>query len=422
VLHVSRTDLHDPLKAAGKSVSGGFRQARLRGALVALEIALSIVLLVGAGLLMRSFFALQNVELGLNPEKILVARLPLPKDRYKSKEQVIAFYRQLLPRLYALPGVVAATETSSLPPYGGIGSEVDVPGKTHHDKWRAIFQLCSERYFDTLGIRLLRGRALTEGEVNDARKVAVVNQTLARKFFGAEDPVGRSITLTELQNIPQQAVADPTFQIVGVVADAKNQGLQEPSLPEVFVPYTVTGFFERGILVRTAQEPLSLLTSVRKQIWAVDSNVALTLTGSLQNYLKEFSYAQPEFGLILIAVFAGIGLALVAIGVYGAMAYSVSRQTHEIGLRMALGAQRGSVLGMVFKSGFRLIVIGAVLGLAASFGVTRLIASQLFGISSTDPLTFVSVLAVLGAVGLAACYFPALRATRVDPLVALRHD
>ena len=420
-LHAGRRDTHESLKDAAKGSSGS-RHGRMRGALVVIEVALSIVLLIGAGLLMRSFFALQHVELGLNPEKVLVARLPLPRERYQTAAQKAAFFRQLLPRLHTLPGVVAATETSTLPPYGGIGSEVDIPGKTHTEKWNAIFQLCSDGYFQTLGIQFLRGRGLTEAEVNDARKVAVVNQTLVKKFFGTEDPLGRRIKLTELQNLPQQPLKDPFFEIVGVVADAKNQGIQEPPMPEAFIPYTVTGFFERGILVRTAQEPLSLLNSVRKEIWAVDPNVALTLTGSLQGYLKEFSYSGPEFGLILISLFASIGLVLVAVGVYSVMAYTVSRQTHEIGIRMALGAQRSNVLRLVINRGLRLIGVGAVAGLAASFGLTRLISSQLFGISSNDPLTFASVIAVLGLVGLAACYFPGQRATRVDPLVALRHE
>ncbi len=419
--HAGASDTQESLKDGARGSSGS-RHGRLRNTLVASEVALSMVLLIGAGLLMRSFFALQQVDLGLNPEKVLVARLPLPRDRYQAAGQKAQFFRRLLPRLRALPGVIAATETSSLPPYGGIGSELDIPGKTHSEKWTGIFQLCSEGYFRTLGIQLVRGRGLTETEVDSARKVAVVNQTLVKKYFGAEDPLGRHIKLSELEKLPQHAVKDPLFEIVGVVRDAKNQGVQDPPLPEVFIPYTVTDFFERGILVRTAQEPLTLLRAVRGEVWSVDPNVALTLTGTLRGYLKDFSYAGPEFGLILMAVFAGIGLALVAIGVYGVMSYTVSRQVHEIGIRMALGAPRGSVLGLVIRNGLRLIAIGIVAGLAASFGLARLLASQLFGVSANDPLTFTSVAAVLAAAGLAACYFPANRATRVDPLKALRHE
>jgi putative ABC transport system permease protein len=420
-LHASRRDLQGPLRDTGKGVGGGSRHGGLRNALVVAEVALSIVLLAGAGLLMRSLFALQHVELGLNPDKILVARLPLPRDRYKTVEQKTAFFRQLLPRLHALPGVAAATETSTLPPYGGIGSDIEIPGKTHSEKWNAIFQLCSDRYFDTLGIRLLRGRLLTEAEVDGARKVAVVNETLVKKFFGAEGPLGRRIKLAQLSEIPDP-VKDPTFEIVGVVADVKNHGIQDPPEPELFIPYTVTGAFERGILVRTAREPLPMLNAVRKEIWSVDSNVALTLTGTLDGYLKKFSYAQPQFGLVLISVFAGIGLLLVSIGVYGVMAYTVSRQTYDIGIRMALGAPQSSVLGLVIKMGVKLIALGGLLGLAASLGLTRLIASQLWGVSPSDPLTFVSVIALLAIVGLAACYFPARRASLVDPLIALRHE
>jgi predicted permease len=421
-LHLAKPDIVEPLKDSGKGVSGGFRHAKLRNTLVVVEVALSLVLLVGAGLLMRSFVALQQVELGLNPDNILVARLPLPKEQYKTAAAKQHFFRELLQRLYALPGVVAATETSTLPPYGGIPSEIEIPGKTHSDKWNAIFQLCSEGYFPTVGIRMLRGRTLSEADVNDGRKVAVVNQTLVKKYFGQEDPIGRQIKLTMLETVPETPVKNPIFEIIGVVADVKNQGIQEPPNPEVWVPYTVTGAFERGILVRTSKDPLPMLNSVRREIWAVDRNVALTLTGTLKDFLKSFSYAEPRFSLILLGVFAGVGLVLVAIGIYSVIAYTVSRQTHEIGIRMALGAGHGDVLQMVMRMGLRLIGLGTIAGLAVSFGVTRLLASQLWGISPHDPLTLGIVVAVVAISGLAACYFPARRAARVDPMVALRHQ
>ena len=421
-LHLAQPDLVEPLKDSGKGVSGGFRHGRLRNTLVVVELAMSLVLLAGAGLLMRSFIALQQVDLGLNPDNILVVRLPLPREQYKTAAAKQHFFRDLLQRLYALPGVVAATETSALPPYGGIPSEIEIPGKTHTEKWNAIFQLCSEGYFPTMGIRLMRGRTLTAAEVNDTRKVAVVNQTLVRKYFGQEDPIGRRIKLTMLEKVPEPPVKDPFFEIVGVVADAKNQGIQEPPSPEVFVPYTVTGAFERGILVRTSKEPVSLLNAVRRQIWTVDRNVALTLTGSLKDFLKAFSYSGPRFSLILLGVFAGVGLVLVAIGVYSVIAYTVARQTHEIGIRMALGAGSADVLGMVLRMGARLIALGVVAGLLTSLALTRLMASQLWSVSPYDPITLGSVSAVVVTAGLAACYFPARRATRVDPMVALRYE
>jgi putative ABC transport system permease protein len=420
-LHASRKQLGEPLKDSGKGISGGFRHGGLRKLLVVGEIALSLVLLAGAGLLMRTMVALQTVDLGLQPDNILVIRLPLPKDRYKTAPQVQHFYEQLLQRLKTVPGVRAATETSTLPPYGGIGSEADVPGKSHSEKWRAIYQLCSEGYFPTLGLKLLRGRVLTEQEVSDHRHVAVVNQTLVQKFFGKDDPIGRQLTLKDLGTIPDP-VKDPTFTIVGVISDAKNQGLQEPVIPEVFIPYTLTGYYERGILVRTSFDPLTLQNAVRREIWAVDRGVALTLTGTLKGYLKSFSYSGPQFTLTILSIFAAIGLILVAIGTYSVLAYTVSQQTHEIGIRMALGAVEQSVFLMVLRMGALLITVGLVVGLIASLLLNRLIANQLWGVQPHDPLTMVSVVLIIALIGMIACVVPAKRATRVDPVVSLRYE
>ena len=409
------------LKDSGKGVSGGFRHGGLRKLLVISEIALSLILLAGAGLLMRTMVALQTVDLGLNPDNILVIRLPLPKSRYKTAAQVQHFYEQLLQRLKTVPGVIAATETSTLPPYGGIGSEADVPGKSHSEKWRAIYQLCSEGYFPTIGLKLLRGRVLTEQEVSDHRHVAVVNQTLVQKFFGKDDPIGRQITLKDLGTIADP-VKDPSFTIVGVTSDAKNQGIQEPVIPEVFIPYTLTGFYERGILVRTAFDPLALQNSVRREIWAVDRGVALTLTGTLKGYLKSFSYSGPQFTLTILSILAAIGLSLVAIGAYSVLAYTVSQQTHEIGIRMALGAAGQSIFLMVLRMGAVLVCIGLAVGLAGSLLLNRLIANQLWGVQPHDPLTMVSVVLIIAIIGTIACLVPARRATRVDPMVSLRYQ
>lgn len=419
--HSVRGELHNRLKDTGKGTQTGFRHGRFRSGLVVSQVALSIVLLVGAGLMMRSLFALQHVELGLTPDHILVARTPLPKGRYDTAELKRIFFRQVLQRVSALPGVIAATETSTLPPYGGIPSEVTVPGKTHTEAWNSIFQLCSEGYFKTLGIRLVHGRLLSESDVDSARHVIVVNQTLAHNFFGNEDPIGKSIKFNLLDTVPESP-KDAYFEIIGVVADVKNRGIQEAPQPESFMPYSVSGAFERGVLVRTAVEPLSMLLNVRREIWAVDRGVALTFTGTLEGYLQQFSYSQPRFGLILFGVFASIGLALVAIGVFSVMAYSVSLQTHEIGIRMALGAQQSTVLRMILRKGLIIIAFGIILGELASLGLTRLIQSQIWGVSSHDPVTFAAVLAVLIAVGISACLVPARRATRVDPLVALRYE
>ena len=419
--HSVRGELHNRLKDTGKGTQGAFRHGKFRSGLVVSQVALSIVLLVGAGLMMRSLLALQHVDLGLTPDHILVARTPLPKGRYEKAEQKALFFRQVLDKITALPGVIAVTETSTLPPYGGIPSEVTVPGKNHAETWRSIFQLCSEGYFPTLGIRLVRGRLLSESDVVSARHVIVVNQTLVRSFFGNEDPIGKSIKFNLLDTVPESP-KDAYFEIIGVVSDVKNRGLQEAPQPEAFMPYSVSGAFQRGVLVRTAVEPMSMLLNVRREIWSVDRGVALTLTGTLEGYLEQFSYSQPRFGLILFGVFAGIGLALVAIGIFSVMAYSVSLQTHEIGIRMALGAQQGAVLRMVLRKGLLIIALGIMIGEAASLGLTRLVQSQIWGVSSRDPLTFAAVLAVLVIVGIAACLIPGRRATQVDPIVALRYE
>jgi putative ABC transport system permease protein len=319
--------------------------------------------------------------------------------------------------------VIAATETSTLPPYGGIGTDIDIPGKTHTERWEAIYQLCSDEYFRTLGLKIVRGRTLSPVEVSAARKVAVINQTFANKYFPGENPIGRQIILKGMQKLQDgQAIENPTFDVIGVIADAKNTGLVDPIRPEAFIPYTVTGAFERGILVRTQGDPEALLSAVRNEIWSVDRGVALTLTGTLTSYLRQFSYSEPRFSLVLLSVFASVGLILVAVGVYSVIAYTVARQTREIGIRMALGAGRRDVLRMVSAMGLRLIALGAAIGLLASFGATRFIASQLTGISPHDPVTLLAVVLVMGLVGFAACYFPAQKASRVDPLVALRTE
>ena len=420
-LQAARRDLNDPLRDSGKGVSGGFRHGRLRDAVVVLEVALSLTLLVGAGLLMRSFVALREVHLGLQPDHILVARLPLPQDRYKTAEQVAGFFRPLLLRLKAMPGIAEATETSTLPPYGGIPSDIEIPGKTHEEKWTALYQLCSEGYFPVLKLQFLMGRPFTEAEVNGAKKFAVINQTFAHKYLGAENPIGQRVHLVHLETAPDP-VHDSWFEIIGVVTDAKNRGLQDPPEPEVWVPYTITGSFSRGILVRTAGEPLAMLNAVRQEIWATDRSVALTLTGTLEGYISQFSYAGPRFGFFLLGIFASIGLILVTIGVYSVLAYTAARRTHEIGIRMALGAERGDVLKLVINMGLKLVILGVAIGLAASLGVARVIATQLWGVSPYDPATLIAVPLLLLITGLVACWIPARRAARVDPLVALRYE
>jgi predicted permease len=419
-LQTLRKDLVEPLKDAGKGSGGSFQRGHLGNALVVFEVALSLVLLSGAGLMMRSFVKLQQMDLGFNPGNILYAGLPFPKGQYKTAAEKQRFFEQLLSRLRALPGVVAATETTTLPPFGGISSEIDIVGKTHTEKWRAIISLCSEGYFPTLQLRTILGRTLSEIEVNSARKVVVVNQTFVNKFLGNEYPIGRKIKINMLESMPDSPVKEPVFEVIGVISDAKNQGIQDAPAPEIFAPYTITGAFERGIMVRTSSPPLSLLNDVRREIQALDRNVALAMATSLEDLLMQYSYSAPRFGLVLMVVFASVGLALVALGVFSVIAYAVARQTREIGIRMALGAGHADVVWMVLRRGLQLVGLGMGVGLLASFAVTRVIANQLWEVSPRDPLTLVAAMIVVAVAGFAACYFPARRATRVDPIVALR--
>jgi putative ABC transport system permease protein len=420
-VHSMHANLNKGLSGSGKGASGGFRHGKLRAGLVIVEVALSIVLLAGAGLMTRTLYALTHINLGFDASNVLAAGISFPSGSYTTVQERKAFFQQVLARITALPGVVAAAETISLPPYNAGRSEVTVPGKTHSEAWNTMFDTCSEGYFRTLKIPLLRGRLLSEDDVDSGRIVAVVNQAFVRNYFPNDDPIGQSFKLNVFDQIAQTP-HDAYFEIIGVVADIKNQGLQDPPMPQAYIPYTITAYANRAILVRTAVHPLSLLNSVRTEIWAVDRNVALSEAGTLTDLLQRYSYAQPEFGLVSLSAFAGIGLLLTAIGVFSVMAYSVSLQTHEIGVRLALGAQRGDILRMVLNKGLTLVIAGILIGLATSFGVTRLLSSELWGVSASDPWTFSVVVTVVVAVGTAACLSPARRATRVDPLIALRYE
>ena len=421
-LQTARTDLVDPLRDSGKGTSGGFRRRRLSNALVVAEVALSLVLLTGAGLLMRSFVNLTTADLGLDPEHVLFARVPLPKGRYDTREAKQQFFDPLLARVETLPGVLSAAAGSMLPPYGGLSGEIEVAGTTHEDKWRSMSELCSEGYFATLRMKLLRGRLLSGDDVAQARRVAVVNRTFVDKYLGSADPRGRSVRFKLLETVKPGAIENAVFEIVGVVADARNRGIQDTPDPQAFLPYTVTGAFPRTLLVRTVGPPAAMAETVRREVWNVDRGVAVTMMGAVTDYLRRFSYAEPRLGLVVLGVFAVLGMVLVAIGVYSVIAYTVARQTHEIGIRMALGAERAHVLRMVLGMGSRLVGLGLAIGLVVSLAATRVLSSQLWGVAPHDPLTLASVIVVVAIAGAAACVFPARRATRVDPMVALRYE
>jgi putative ABC transport system permease protein len=422
-LHAVRGNLPLRMFGSGKSTCGGFRHGKLRSGLVIAEVALSIVLLTGTGLLMRSFFALTHAELGFNPAGMLYVWVSTGEHGWSHDTAVnkTRFDEQVLERVKGLPGVVNATLASSTPPLGGWGSDIMIAGKMPPDHWDSAFDLCSQTYFQTLGVRLLRGRLLSQADIDSAEHVAVVNEAFVRAYFGTENPLGQKIkfkVFDELPDIPHDAY----FDVVGVVSNFKNRGLMEPPMPEAFLPHSISGLGDRSILATTTVDPKSLLASVQREIWAVDPSAAITHSGSIQDFVAEFAYTKPQFNVIATSAFAGIGLALVLVGIFSVMAYTVSLQTHDIGIRIALGAQRRDVLAMVLWQGLRLVSLGVLIGVVVSAGFAHFLASQIPGVSAIDTLTFFVVAAVSLATSLIACFFPARRATRFDPLLALRYE
>ncbi|HEX7284698.1 MAG TPA: ABC transporter permease [Candidatus Angelobacter sp.] len=419
-LHAVRGELPSRL-ASGRGANVGLSHGRFRGAVVASQIALSLVLMTGAGLMVRTFLALRHVDLGFDPARIGFAEINAGKAIDHNLDRQKVFFQQLLERVQAIPGVTAAGETSSIPALlAGPYAPIDVPGITHSERWGAMLEFCSEDYFRTLGLQLQHGRTLTRADIDSAAQVAVINRTLAIKYFGKADPVGKRMQVVDFDKIPGQTQASPYFEIIGVVADFKNFEVRLPSEPEVFVPYTLSTAGFRNIVVRSSVKPESLDSEIRRAIWAVDSNVAVGASGSVENWLDRTSFSPPHFGTIFLGTFAAVGLALAGIGVFSVMAYTVSLQTHEVGIRMALGAQRGDVLRMVLWNGVRLIVAGVIVGVLSSYGLTRFLANQLWGISATDSWAFGAAVVVMLVAGTAACILPARKATQVDPLIAIR--
>jgi putative ABC transport system permease protein len=402
----------------------------MRDAAVVMEVAVSLALLVGAGRLMHSFLALRQVNLGLQADHVFKTLLLLPPDRYKTAEQVSTFFRPVLARVKATPGVMDAAESSSVPPASGQDSKVEVSGKSPAEQWHAQVQNVSEAYFRVLRIPFEMGRAFTEAEINDARKVAVVNRKFVSTYLSGEDPIGSRVKLLGLQSVGDSP-REPSFEIVGVVDDVSNQGapgygrggLQAPIEPQVWVPYTVTGSGERSLLVRSVQTPMSLMEEVQQAIWTTDPGVALMYPDSLDQMISRRWYAGPRFALLMMMIFSAVGLILVTVGVYSVLAYTTAQRTHEIGVRMALGAERANVLRLVIIEGLRLVLAGVAVGLVVSLLLGRAVEAELWpGVKPYDPATLASTVLLLLATGVVACWIPARRAARLDPMVALRYE
>ena len=415
-LHIVRGDLQSPLGGSGRALSGSFGLGNFRNAPVIAVVALSIVLLTGSGLLIHSFFLLTHVDLGFNPQNVLL--LALGRRHPQTAEQSEITFRKVVKQLETLPGVAAVAVNNSLPGYNpGAKLEAAVPGTTRTEK--AGIDGCSESLYRTLGLHLVRGRWLSQSDVDSARHVTVLNQTLARDFFADVDPIGQQI---EVKSFPEksQPPHDVTFQIVGVIGDMKNFGPEQPVWPQAFIPNTIQG---GGILlVKTTVDASSQMPAVQDRIWDVDRDQIAWQFEPLSATFNRLTYSPPQFGVMAVAPLAAIALLMVLTGVFSVMAYSVSLQTREIGIRMALGAQPNHISSMVLRKGSRLIAAGSLIGLGASFALARFLVSQIWNVSPADPWTFGAVIAIIAAVGVAACYIPARRAVRVDPMVALRYE
>ena len=418
-LHSVRAELRPRLAEDAKGSDSGSRHGNLRSALVIAEVALSIVLLIGAGLMMRSFWNIKNVDLGFDPHNTLAAQLSFPQSEGgRQSEQENITSRKVLERVKSIPGVAAAALASAPPPFDGLNSEITIPGKTHAERWDAVISLCSEQYFELLRLRLFAGRVFSQGDVDLARPITVISQAFARKYFGEENPVGQSVHFAVLDQAPKWNGA--LFGVIGVVADVKNGDPRNPPLPEAYIPYTVAGPQDDTLLVRSFQPTASLIPTIRQQVWDIDRDLALVNAYTIQDMLQRDAFSSPQFEFVILTTFAAIALALLMAGIFSVMAYTVSRRTREIGIRMALGAKPKRVLGMVVARGARLAVIGVVTGVGSSLAVTRLLQEFLFGIQPTDSFTFMVVSALVVVVALLACLVPARRASRVDPMMALR--
>ena len=418
-LHVSKSDLAESLKESGRSSTEGLRHNRMRSALVVAEVALALVPLVGAGLLLQSFFRLEHTSPGLDPHNILTVNIGLPDARYSTAQQAV-FFDRLLDQLRALPGVRSASAVAPLPLGGDrmvITFEIDGRPVAKSEEPASDYRNVSNDYFRTMHIPLLQGRDFTRQDDDKAPPVIIVNQTFAKRFFPGEDAVGKHIK-------PGISVTDSGSvmrEIVGVVGDVRHLGLRREAGPEMYEPESQMPFDGLTLVIRADGDPLSLIGAVREQVKILDKDLPIFDVKLMDEFLSA-SVAQPRFNTLLLAVFAAVALILAAVGLYGVMSYTVVQRTHEIGIRMALGAQRKDVLRLVLGQGVRMIFIGTALGLAGAWGATRLMSGLLFGVKSSDPFTYAGVALLLGAVALLACYVPAQRALRVDPLLAFRYE
>ncbi|MGD0221870.1 MAG: ABC transporter permease [Terriglobia bacterium] len=416
---------NESLKKGSRGSGAGVQARRLRDLLVVWEMALALVLLVGAGLLVNSFQRLRTINPGFNPEKVLTCQISLPSSKYKDP-QIVDFFQRLLAGVRALPGVKAAGATMTLPlgnPNSGFWGGLNIEGRVALKRESipiVSFSQVTPGYFSAMGIPLVKGRAFTEQDNSSlSPKVVIINATLAHRFFSDAEPVGRRICMGE------DCSKGPWLTVVGVVGDAALESLADPRFPQVFSPHAqgveggVAGNME--LAVRTSSDPLSMAASLREQVHQLDKDQSVADMRTLDQVVSA-SLAQRRLNTLLLTGFAALALLLAAIGVYGVISYAVEQRTREIGIRMALGATRGKVFRLVVGEGMLLALIGLGVGLVAAFGLARLMTSLLYGVAPSDPVTFLAVSILLSGVAFVASYIPARRATKVDPMVALRYE
>jgi len=417
-----KKDLRTNLQTTGVNVNASRRGARVRAGLVVGQVALSMLLLVFAGLMVRSFLAVTKFDPGMHTQGLLHGWIHFPARHYESAESKRAFFDNVLARISTLPGVTHTAVSFGLPPVGSPGSEdVTIPGKPHEKKWRTGIDLVSEGFFPTVGLQLLRGQLLSAKDVATARRVAVVNSTLAKSYFLGENPIGQRIKFNAFDEEPQSP-HDTYFEIIGVVNDLKPFEPNEPAHPQAYIPYTFFGNYDRRILVRSVTNASLLLNPFRRIIAEADPNIVIVEPSTLDADLQRHVFLMPKFRVISFGACASIGLGLALIGLFGVMSYSVTLQTHELGVRIALGAHPGNILTLVMGKGCLLVGSGISLGFLSAFLTVRVLQSQLWGVSAFDPWTLVLAPLALLAAGLMACALPARRATRLDPIVALRYE
>ncbi len=426
-LRSSRPDLVEALKDSSRGAGTSERGGRLRGLLVIAEVALSVILLVTAVLTIRSFVALQRVDVGFQPEGTLLVSVPLQPRRYATLEQRNVFGRELLERVKSLPGVRAAALGNGGLPFGGPQSPYTIGGQPGPAGRAVTLNLISADYLRAMGIPLRQGRTLTDAEVDRGDRVALINEAARRLWREGEDPIGQSIRLSLLERPPGDRTVlvdtsrSPELTVVGIVGNVRNAGLRNDVRPAVLVPYTFVAPAQRLLAIRASGDPMALLKPLQEQVRAIDKEQPLGRPQTVEEVLGSET-VQPRFTMSLFSFFGALGLMLAAVGIYSVMSYSATQRTHEIGVRMALGARPIEVVRLMLAMGGTLVAIGLGIGLVGAVFAARLLQSHLFGIPAHDPISLVAVALVLGLTALTACYLPARRAGSVDPLIALRHD